>query len=157
MMLRATEVEVLLNELCDRGGICLSPGAREHLSVNLPESPRELADAALRAEGFDPATMDRQLRRWTVDFIADWYKRRLGVLVNEALTQLSSLDASCGGARSGALSRQIGQLNEDLIALQRGLTQPQVGMVRWVTDWIPDVDDPLVATIGAIERLAVNA
>jgi len=101
--------------------------------------------------------MDRQLRRWTVDFIADWYKRRLGVLVNEALTQLSSLDASCGGARSGALSRQIGQLNEDLIALQRGLTQPQVGMVRWVTDWIPDVDDPLVATIGAIERLAVNA
>jgi hypothetical protein len=27
-------------------------------------------------------------------------------------------------------------------------------MVRWITDWIPDVDDPLVAATAAIERLA---
>ena len=27
------------------------------------------------------------------------------------------------------------------------------GVVRWVTDWIPDVDDPLVAALGQVERV----
>ena len=28
------------------------------------------------------------------------------------------------------------------------------GLVRWLTDWIPNVDDPLVEALGKVERAA---
>jgi len=153
-MLRENEVEALLNGLCETAGFCLPPHAREQLCLNPPDGATELANAVLRAEGFDPATMDRQLRRSVADFVANWHERRLGALINDAFSEISSLEAAHGVALGETLLRQTGRLKEDLIAIKHGSARPQSGMVRWLTDWIPHLNDPLVKTIAAIERLA---
>ena len=156
-MLSANEVEMLLSELCETQGFCLSAEARERLSAGPPQPPIEFAEAVLRAEGLDPTTTDRQLLRSVAAFVTAWYERRLGVLVDKAFGEVSHLRAAHAGGSVETLTRQVDQLQDDLIAIQRGSAQPRLGMVRWLTDWIPDLNHPLVTTIAAIERLAPPA
>ena len=44
------------------------------------------------------------------------------------------------------------QLIETQAALARGTVPRCAGLVRWVADWIPDIDDPLLARLEALER-----
>ena len=49
------------------------------------------------------------------------------------------------------------KLDSDLRALARDLEAgrrpgPLRGIVRWVSDWIPDLDDPLLPAVGRVER-----
>jgi hypothetical protein len=98
--------------------------------------------------------MDRQMRRSVRTFVSHWIERELQTRVAEALKAVSKVEVSYAASSDPALQSRLDQLRQDLIAIQRGSTRPRAGMVRWITDWIPDVDDPLVAATAAIERLA---
>jgi len=93
-MLTPTEVQTLLDELCETGGFCLPPVARERLCLSPPQISSELADAVLRAEGLDPETMDRQTRRSVQAFVSDWTERHLQARVEEALNAISNAEAA---------------------------------------------------------------
>jgi hypothetical protein len=60
-----------------------------------------------------------------------------------------------GESATQSLDRLRQQLISARTAIQRGGPadrEPFSGLVRWVTDWIPDVNDPLVAAVAKVER-----
>jgi len=81
--------------------------------------------------------------------LADAIDRALGEIERGRREGWRSLD---GSPADGQLSK----LREDLIALTSGAEFLPQGhaMTRWVLDWIPSTDDPLVHAVAEVERLA---
>ena len=57
-----TDVPTLLDELCVKLGLCLSPDDRARLSIATPKDLDTFETEVLIAEGLDPLTVDRRLR-----------------------------------------------------------------------------------------------
>jgi hypothetical protein len=69
-MLSAEGVGSLLDELCVSLGFCLPAEARRRLAHDPPETVDAFAAAVLRAEGLDPAAVDRGVYRQLRDAVA---------------------------------------------------------------------------------------
>jgi hypothetical protein len=57
-----TDVQMLLDELCVKLGLCLEPDDRARLSITPFKDVDSFEVAVLRAEGLDPLNTDRRLR-----------------------------------------------------------------------------------------------
>jgi hypothetical protein len=62
----------LLDELCVKLGLCLSPAARSRISISSYRDVDALANAVLLAEGMEPVSTDRRLRQELHDCIAPY-------------------------------------------------------------------------------------
>lgn len=69
------DVPTLLDELCVKFGLCLSPDDRARLSIATPKDLDAFEVAVLRAEGYDPITTDRKLRYDLRECIARYERR----------------------------------------------------------------------------------
>ncbi len=56
-------VELVLYELCTQLGFCLSGEATKAIISNPPKDPDAFTEAVIVADGLDPETVDRHLRR----------------------------------------------------------------------------------------------
>lgn len=56
------DIPKLLDELCVRLGLCLSPEGRAQIARSQFRDVDELEEALLKAEGLEPLTVDRRLR-----------------------------------------------------------------------------------------------
>lgn len=68
-----TRVPELLDELCVKLGLCLSPGDRARLSVATPPDIEGFANAVLEAEGVDLVTVPRRLRHDLEEHVARYF------------------------------------------------------------------------------------
>jgi hypothetical protein len=57
-----SDIPKLLDELCVKLDICLSPGDRAKIAIRQFRDIDSFEAAVLRAEGLDPLAMDRRLR-----------------------------------------------------------------------------------------------
>ena len=62
-MLTVAQTSKLLDDLCVHLGSCLAPDDRRQLVVDPPADVPEFTDRVFVAEGLDPETADRRLRR----------------------------------------------------------------------------------------------
>lgn len=61
MSLMESDVEALLYRVCVDLGLCLDPGACDHLVTHAPDDVDAMTDAIFVAEGISPATANRAL------------------------------------------------------------------------------------------------
>lgn len=64
--------EALLWDLCARFGYCLGNEQGAAILANVPDTPEEFVDAVLRAEGREPAVVDKNHRSQLCDLARDW-------------------------------------------------------------------------------------
>ena len=69
------DVYSLLSKLCIDLGFCLAPDQIARLQHAPPEDPDRFADAVFLAEGLDPSTLDRRLRRQVKSLVAKAYEQ----------------------------------------------------------------------------------
>lgn len=73
--LSARQAEVLLDELCVKQGFCLPPETKARLMAEPPGKIDEFTDAVLRAEGLEPDSVLRDLRRGVRATVAEHFRR----------------------------------------------------------------------------------
>lgn len=66
-------VPELLDELCVKLALCLSPGDRARLSVATPPDVEGFANAVLEAEGIDLTTVPRRLRHELEEHVGRYF------------------------------------------------------------------------------------
>jgi hypothetical protein len=64
------DVARLLDQLCVELGFCLDGESRASLIQDPPVGVDEFTDAVIRAEGLDPLTLERALRKQVRDRVA---------------------------------------------------------------------------------------
>ena len=77
-MLNADETIWLLDNLCVRGGYCLSAEARSRIVADPPSTPTQFAATVVRAEGLDP-----EAYRSVLEFVEPAFRRSQSVTPNE--------------------------------------------------------------------------
>jgi hypothetical protein len=81
-MLRNRDVDWLLEDLCAKGGYCLSADVNVRLRNAPPDTPQKFAEAVIRAEGLDP-TLDRREFSWVLEVVERAFRRSASVTSNE--------------------------------------------------------------------------
>jgi hypothetical protein len=71
-MIGISDMPALLDELCVKLGLCLSPGDRARISITPYRDLDSFANAVLIAEGIEPVTTNRRLRHDLLETIAPY-------------------------------------------------------------------------------------
>jgi hypothetical protein len=66
--------------------------------------------------------------------------------------QWRTLDGQSAAPNLMRLDAQLREAAERLQSEQSADLAKFSGIVRWISDWIPNVDDPLVAAVAKLER-----
>lgn len=74
-MLSHRQVEFLLEEICVKYGLCLSPPEWDRLLADTPPDAESFALAVFRAEGIEPAPSWRELYRKVLAHVKAAYDR----------------------------------------------------------------------------------
>ena len=70
------EIEDLLEVLCVEMGFCLSPRMNARLAKFPPKSPAKFVDAFVKAEGLNPALMEKSLYQSLLSSVEAVYTER---------------------------------------------------------------------------------
>ena len=84
----------------------------------------------------------------------------LQTLIERAIAAADTAEqraADATEATRGQFRQLHAQLHEARATVARGGVPDCAGLLRWVADWIPDIDDPLLARVGALERAATKS
>jgi len=81
-MLSNDEIGWLLEDLCVRGGYCVSADARSRIAADPPSTPSDFSLVIVRAEGLDPE-IDREAYRSVLEFVERAFRRSRSITPNE--------------------------------------------------------------------------
>ncbi len=73
-------------------------------------------------------------------------------LANAGADNWSLPDGTSAAGRLELLSSQLQKMRDEASAGRDIECSDLIGLLRWVTDWIPNIDHPLVHAIGEIGR-----
>ena len=75
IVFQSRDVDLLLDTLCARLGLCLAPSDRQRFRTNPPSNVAAFTDAVFAAEGLTPAVVDRHLYRQVRDLVREAFDR----------------------------------------------------------------------------------
>jgi hypothetical protein len=81
------------------------------------------------------------------------------LLIDQAICELARARREITLSNGTSGSRKLDQLEHQLVSAREKVTSGQdiptdyfSGAVRWLTDWLPNLDDPLIKAISILER-----
>lgn len=91
-------------------------------------------------------------------------RKKLIEEIDRALSEVSRARLEDWHLADGqSAAKQLALLEERLIRARAELSSDSAHndvdlrqLVRWVADWIPDLDDPLLKAVGRVERIAAR-